>query len=172
VPEDARSTRPARLTRTGERLAGYVYGTIIVLSVIVASARTTSHGTGHIAALVLVTAVILWLAHVYAHALGDSVGREQHLSLGELADIAYHESSIVTAALPPVLVLFLGHLGVLADTTAIWLALGIGLAVLAAQGVRFARIERLGLLGTVAVVAVNLGLGVLLIALKLLVTHH
>jgi len=169
VTEDARA--PRQLTRAGERLAGYVYGTIIVLSVIVSSARTTSHGTGHIAALVLVTAVILWLAHVYAHALGHSVGRAEHLSFAELSDIAYHESSIVTAALPPVAALFLGALGVLSDKTAVWLALGIGLAVLAAQGVRFARIEKLGLLGTLAVVAVNLGLGVLLIGLKLLVTH-
>ena len=33
----------------------------------------------------------------------------------------------------------------------------------------FARVERLGPTGTIAVVAVNLGLGLLLVALKLLV---
>jgi len=156
----------------GERLAGYVYGTILVLSVIVAAARTTTHGTGHIAALVLVTTLVFWLAHVYAHALGFSVGRDQHLSLSELADIARHESSIATAALPPVAALLLAEVGVLSDKTAVWLAVGIGLAVLMVQGVRFARIERLGWLGTLVVVAINLGLGIILIGLKLLVTHQ
>jgi hypothetical protein len=49
--------------------------------------------------------------------------------------------------------------------------LGLGLAVLAAQGVAFARMERLGRLGTAIVVAVNLSLGLVLIALKVFVTH-
>jgi hypothetical protein len=39
------------------------------------------------------------------------------------------------------------------------------------QGVVFARVERLGWLGTAAVVATNVGLGVVLVALKLLVAH-
>jgi hypothetical protein len=43
--------------------------------------------------------------------------------------------------------------------------------VLAVQGIVFARAERLGPLGTLAVVTANLGLGVLLVALKLLVAH-
>jgi hypothetical protein len=40
------------------------------------------------------------------------------------------------------------------------------------QGVVFARVERLGWLGTTIVVAANLGLGLILVALKLVVTHH
>jgi len=156
----------------GTRLAGYVYGTILVLSVIVATARTTTHGTGHIAVLVLVTTLVFWLAHVYAHALGESVGSDRHLSLSELAEIARRESSIATAALPPVAALLLAEIGILSDKTAVWLAIGIGLAVLLLQGVRFARIERLGWLGTLVVVAINLGLGIVLIGLKLLVTHY
>jgi len=173
VTDDARTAaRPGRRTRMGARLAGYVYGTILVLSVIVATARTTTHGTGHIAALVLVTTLVFWLAHVYAHALGYSVGSDRHLSLSELAEIARQESSIATAALPPVAALLLAEIGILSDKTAVWLAIGIGLAVLLLQGVRFARIERLGWLGTLAVVAINLGLGIVLIGLKLLVTHY
>jgi hypothetical protein len=43
--------------------------------------------------------------------------------------------------------------------------------VLFAQGITFARIERLGLLGTLVVVALNLCLGLVLIALKLVVSH-
>jgi hypothetical protein len=118
-----------------------------------------------------VTSVVFWLAHVYAHALGGSVAREQHLTLAELRRVARHEAAIIEAALLPVGVLLLGAFGVISTTAAVWLALATGLAVLAAEGLLFARLERLGWLGTLAIVSVNLALGVALIGLKLLVTH-
>ena len=46
--------------------------------------------------------------------------------------------------LPPVVALLLGALGVLSPRAAVWAAFGLGLAVLAAQGLVFARVERLG----------------------------
>jgi len=156
---------------TGERLAGFIYGTIIVLSVIVAGSRAYPHESGHIAAVAAATCVVFWLAHVYAHSVGHSVGHEEHLSLREVRYIARRESSIVQAAVPPIVVLVLGAAGVLSAHVALWLAFILGLIVLALQGFVFARIERLGLLGTVAVIAVNLGLGVLLVGLKLAVSH-
>ena len=155
----------------GERLAGFIYGTIIVLVVVVAGARAYPHESGHIAALVLVTNVVLWLAHVYAHALGQAVGRDEHLSMDELRHIARREASIIEAAVPPVVALLLGAVGVLSAHAALWAAFGLGLAVLAVQGLTFARVERLRWPQTVAVVAINLGLGVLLVALKLAVSH-
>jgi hypothetical protein len=155
----------------GERLGGFIYGTILVLGVIVGSARAYPHGAGHIAAVVLVTVFVFWLAHVYAHSIGHSVAHDEHLSLAELGHIARREGSIVEAALPPVAALLLGTLGILSTHTAVWLAFGLGLAVLAAQGVTFARIEKLSGLAALVVVALNLGLGCLLIALKLFVSH-
>jgi hypothetical protein len=53
----------------------------------------------------------------------------------------------------------------------VWIAFGLGLAVLAAQGLLFSRFERLGAATTIGVVAANLGLGLLLVALKVLVAH-
>jgi hypothetical protein len=155
----------------GERLGGFIYGTIVALAVIVAGQRAYPHDAGHIAALVAASAVALWLAHVYAHGQAHSVARDEHLSLAELRYIARREGSIIEAALPPLAVLLLGALGVLSTKTAVWAAFGLGLAVLAAQGVTFARVERMGLLGTVVVVALNLSLGALLIGLKLALTH-
>jgi hypothetical protein len=155
----------------GERLAGFIYGTIVVLSVIVAGAKAYPHGPGHIAAIVLVTAVVFWLAHVYAHGVGHSVARDEHLSLAELRHIARREGSIVEAALPPVAALALGHFGVISTPASVWVAFGLGLAVLVAEGITFARVERLRLLGTLVVVALNLCLGLALIALKLVVSH-
>jgi hypothetical protein len=155
----------------GERLAGFIYGTIVVLGVIVGSARAYPHGPGHIAAVVLVTVVVFWLAHVYAHSIGHSVAHDEHLSLVELGHIARREGSLVEAALPPIGALLLGALGILSTQTAVWLAFGLGLAVLAAQGVTFARIEKLGGVASIVVVALNVGLGCLLVGLKLFVSH-
>ena len=155
----------------GERLAGFIYGTIVVLSVLVAGSRAYPHDAGRIAVLVVVTSTVFWLAHVYAHAVGHSVAHDEHLSLGELRYIARREFSIVEAALPPVVALALGHFGVISTHAAVWLAFGLGLGVLLAQGIVFARVERLQLLGTLVVVALNLGLGIMLIALKLVVSH-
>ena len=155
----------------GERLSGFIYGTIVVLSVIIAGAKAYPHGAGHIAAVVLVTTVVFWLAHVYAHAVGHSVAHDEHLSFAELRYIARREASIIEAALPPVAALALGHFGLISTHASIWLAFGLGLAVLLAQGVTFARVERLGALGTLVVVALNLSLALMLTALKLAVSH-
>jgi hypothetical protein len=165
-----RASRVGRATM-GERLGGFIYGTIVVLSVIVAGARAYPYDAGHIAGLVVATTVAFWLAHVYAHALGHSVARDQHLSFAELLYIARREASIMEAAVPPVVALLLGAFGVISTQLAVWAAFVLGLVVLAAQGVTVARVERLGRLGTLAVVAGNVSLGVLLVGLKLVVSH-
>jgi hypothetical protein len=155
----------------GERLGGFIYGTIIVLAVVLAGARAYPDGPGHVAVLVAVTAVVFWLAHVYAHTLAHSVAKGEHLSLAELRYIATREGSIVTSALPSVAALLLAAVGLISMRAAVWIAFGLGLGVLAAQGIIFARVERLGFLATLVVVTVNLGLGVVLVGLKLLVSH-
>jgi hypothetical protein len=155
----------------GERLGGFIYGTIIALSVLVAGTKAYPHDAGKIAALVAVSSVVFWLAHVYAHGLARTVAADEHLSLVELRRIARHEGSIVEAALPPLAALLLGAFGVLSTRAAVWVAFGIGLTVLVLQGITFARVERLGRLGTLAVVSANLALGTALVGLKLLVTH-
>ena len=155
----------------GERLGGFIYGTIVALSVIVGGARAYPDEPGHIAVLVVITTGVFWLAHVYSHSLGESVARDRRVSLDELLHIAHREGSIIEATVPPIAALLLGALGIFSEPTALWVAFASGLAVLGAQGLVFARIERLGPLATLAVVAVNLALGVALVGLKLFVSH-
>jgi hypothetical protein len=174
----AERTEPARSAATllsraalGRRLAGFIYGTIVVLSVIVAGARAFADDPGELVGVVVATSTIFWLAHVYAHALGDSLAGQARLTLAEVRQIARRELSIVEAALPPVAALSLGAVGVLSTQTALWCAVGLGLAVLGAQGLVFARLERLGWAGTLAVVTTNVAFGLLLAALKVVVSH-
>jgi len=155
----------------GRDVGGFVYGTIVVLSVIVAGARAFPHGPGHVAVLVAVTTTVFFLAHVYAHGLAFSIGHEVHLSFSELSGIARREAAIVGAGVLPEAVLVLGALGLWSEQVATWLAMGLGLVVLVVAGIVFARVERLRPLSALAVICSNLALGVVLVALKVFVTH-
>jgi hypothetical protein len=75
------------------------------------------------------------------------------------------------AVVPPSLALLLGAVGVLDESASIWLALAAGLVALALEGLRYARVERLGLAGTLLVVAANTALGLLVVVLKAEVLH-
>jgi hypothetical protein len=165
-------SRTRRRREEGERLGGYIYGEIVVLATIVAGAQAYKHGAGHIALLVLATTAVFWLAHLYADALAESIRRGEHLSWSELKEVAGRESSIIEAAVLPVLLLALGSLGILSVHLAVWLAFLAGLIVLVAEGLAFARMEKLGALATTVIVAANLAMGLLLVALKLGVSHH
>src|SRR6476659_3596417 len=163
----------ARLGRSelGERVGGFVYGTIVVLSVTVTGAKAFPHELEQVVVLVAVTTVIYWLAHVYAHGLAYGIGQDAHLSLAELARIARREASILEAGLPPTTALLLGALGLLSEQVAVWLAFGLGLAVLGTTGVVFARVERLPAARALLTVLANLALGLVLIGLNVFVVH-
>jgi hypothetical protein len=164
-------SRTRRRREEGARLGGYIYGEILVLATIVGGAQAFKHGAGHIAVLVLVTTTVFWLAHVYAHALAESIQRGQHLSWSELKTVAGRESSIIEAAAIPVLLLGLGSLGLYSVHLAVWLAFAAGLVVLVAEGLAFARMEKLGGLATTAIVTANLVMGLALVGLKLGISH-
>src|SRR5689334_27760 len=117
------------------------------------------------------TVVVLWIAHVYSAALEHSIHHDRRLRWHELTGVAVDELPIVLAGVVPGAMLVLAGLEVWKTSTAVWLALGSGLVVLAVQGFRYSRVERLGLTGTVVAVAVNLGLGLTIVALKAAVGH-
>ena len=75
------------------------------------------------------------------------------------------------AGVLPFLALALGAIGVLREDNAVWVALAVGLATLGAEGIRFARLEQLGLAGTVVATAANVALGLIVVALKVFVEH-
>ena len=138
---------------------------------LVTGAKAYPHDAWKIVLLLAVTAAVFWLAHVYSHSLAQVVARDEHLSLAELRRIGRHESSIIEAALPPLAAVLLGAFGLISTKAAVWVAYGLGLGVLMFSGLVFARVERLGWLATLVVVALNVALGVVLVALKLVVTH-
>jgi hypothetical protein len=123
-----------------------------------------------LAITVTAAVLVLWLAHVYAHTLGEAVaeGRDK---LYEMGSVARRELGIMLAAVLPVVALVLGAIGVFREVSAVWVALGVGLFTLGAEGVRFARLEGLGRAGTFAATGLNVALGLLVVALKVVVAH-
>ena len=117
------------------------------------------------------TVLVLWAAHVYAHALAESLEQGRRLDRAELGSVARRELSIPAAAVAPVAALALAGLGVLGDQTAVWLALGIGVLTLGVQGRRYAAVEQLDRAGTVTAVALNVFLGLVIVGLKALLAH-
>jgi len=114
---------------------------------------------------------VLWIAHLYAHGLSASIEHSRRLRRDELVAIVRRELGILLAAAAPTFALLLGASGVLAETAAVWLALGIGLVTLAVEGLRFARFERLALPGTLMAMGVNLALGIAIVVMKVEVAH-
>jgi len=155
----------------GGGLAGTIYGTIVVMAVIAAGSRGDATDPWRLAVFVAATVFALWVAHFYAHALSDSLATGRRLSRGELGMLARREASVPLAAVAPVGALTLGALEVVGVQSAIRLALGIGVATLAALGLRFARVERLGHMATLVAVAMNVALGLAIVALEVVLAH-
>jgi hypothetical protein len=171
VPEGGRSWSVARIVFGIEgRIASSVYGTVLVMATLAAASGAKGH-PWRLAGLVVGAVVTVWISHLYAHALAHSIERGRRVTRSDLADIAHREVGIVLAAVYPTAALVAGAVGLVSGRAAVWAAIGIGLAVLGTQGVRYARVERLSRVGTLVAVAANLSLGFIVVALKALVIH-
>jgi hypothetical protein len=83
-------------------IAGTVYGTIVVLSVVAAGAKTYEHQLWRLGSIAAISAVVLWVAHVYSDALGESLAVGRRITFSEILGIARREYAIVLAAVLPV----------------------------------------------------------------------
>jgi hypothetical protein len=154
----------------GRGIASTVYGTIVTMATLTA-AYATEKDPWRLAAIVASTALVLWVAHLYAHALSETIAQGARPGRRTLYAIARIEIGILFAAVAPVIALALGAGGVLREPAAIWLALSIGLVTLAVEGFRFARLEHFSLWRTLVATGVNLALGLLVVLLKVTVEH-
>lgn len=151
-------------------IAGTVYGTIVAMGAVVAGSHTEPDAW-RLAAAVAGAVLVLWIAHVYSHAIAETIATQHRLDRAELADVARREVWMALAGVGPVAALVLGGLGVFQERTAVWLALGLGLGTLFVAGVRYASVEHLGRLAMVEAVAINVSLGLAIVALKVALAH-
>ena len=111
-----------------ERIAGSVYGTIVVLTVLADGAGAYEHDLWKLDAIVLASVLVLWIPHTYAHGLAESLRLGRRLTRTELSAIVSRELAIPLAAVIPVVAIAIGALRAVEDSTAVWIAFAIGTA--------------------------------------------
>lgn len=160
--------RPLVARTRGSATEG-IYGLLLATTVIALARQHGSSDAGPVALAVLVTAVVFWLAHVYARVLGSGVSHASRPTRGEVARALREHGSLVEVVVPLVLVLSLGAIGVLPDRAAFVAATAIALVELAAAG-GYAAIKRgAGPAGTAVSGMIALGLGLVIVSLKVVV---
>src|SRR5215831_20373328 len=75
-------------TRGG--IASTVYGTVVVMATLTAAYASESN-PWKLAGVVITTAVVLWIAHLYAHGLSESISLDRRLTLQEGRTLARRE---------------------------------------------------------------------------------
>ena len=159
--------RPLVARTSGSATEG-VYGLILAISVIAVSRVHEPPDAGRAALTVLVTAVVFWLGHVYAHVLGVGVSAQSALTRAVFAHALRTHWSLVEVVVPLVLVLGLGAIGLIPDRAALVAATVVALVELAAAGGYAAIRGGAGPRGTVVSAAIALALGLVVVLLKIL----
>ena len=154
----------------GGSVASTVYGTVVIMATLTA-AYATEKDPWRLAILVASTALVLWLAHIYAHGLSESLARRRWLTSRMVWAVARREIGMLIAAAAPIAALLLGALGAVDESTAVFIAMTVGIVTLAAEGHRYARIENLGRLGTTLAITANVLMGSFVVLLKVVLAH-
>ena len=150
--------------------AGAIYGIVAYLAILVLLEEDHTDPTDAIAILVG-SAIVYWLAHVYAHAIAWSLDSNEPFSARELRPIARKEWPLLQAAVVPTIALVAGGIGLIRTQTAYWLAIGYGVAALIWWGLLIARKEGLSRRVTCVVVFANALFGLAIVLLKEFVNH-
>lgn len=148
-----------------------VYGTVLVLATLTAAYAAERHNPRSLVELVVTVVFVFWVAYVYAHALSESIETGERLSRSGVTAVAIRELGLILAAVVPILALMVGVFGLVPERTSVWLAIGLGLATLSVEGYRYARVADLGKLGTAAILAANLLLGLSVVLMKVALVH-
>ncbi|MBY8876348.1 hypothetical protein K7862_01670 [Streptomyces sp. PLK6-54] len=164
-PEGPEEAHPGRTD-----YAGAVYGSLLAASVVATAGAVGDFPRVQLIVLLLVTGVVFWVAHVYAHIAGERiVGRP--IDRREWRRVARHEWSIVEAAVLPAVAVAVSPLLTLGLPGTVWLALGVAIA----QQVTWATLGaiRAGASRRLAVGegVANLLLGLIIVAAKAALGH-
>jgi hypothetical protein len=149
--------------------SGGLYGTVLVLAVIIAVTKSGRAGSDIVLGGIVVTSFVFFVVHVYADTLASRVRYPDRSWLDLAGEHAHHEAPILEAPVLPAIPLLLGVAGVLERQTAAWAAIGMGLVGLFAWGVALGRALGYRSAGPVLFGLLNVALGGMMVGLKVLV---
>ena len=144
--------------------ASAVYGTILAASSLIASAG----GPGTVLLTVISTGVVFWLAHAHVALMRRVVRHGEHLDARKIRKALTEEWPLVQASLTPAAPMLLAVIGLIGETAAADLGILVCFIGLIAWGLVVARAARLSRFHTIIAVSINAGLGLLLVALKVI----
>ena len=141
-----------------------VYGTIVATAVIAAEASALADwGPWEFLGTLAVTVVVLWFAEIYSDVLGDTIDAP----LGTRIRLAANEhTAVLEAAVPLGIPLFLGGIGVLDETAAVYACLGVAVVALGIWGGLSARNRGGGSTEIMSAAVFSALIGVVIIILK------
>jgi hypothetical protein len=147
-----------------ENPSAAVFGTIAVGAVLAAedSLRETVAKT---VAATLIVLGLYWLAHTYAHLVGERFSGERSLSVGQLRGALAHEGGIIKGATIPIVVLVICWAGGIGLETAVTAGLWASAATLGCFEIVVAlrRRDRWPLVALEGLLGLALGAGLLLV---------
>jgi protein-S-isoprenylcysteine O-methyltransferase Ste14 len=169
--ETAAPKRDVRLSahRRAEQFAAAIYGTIVAAGVLAVSSAAADDGSDALetAVYMVATVVVLWLAHAWAHTLGDRAVSEHEAR--ELRQVLVHDLPLALSVLPALAALALASLFGASDERAIDAAIWVCAIVLGAAGAGIARREGASTLNVIGSAAGTAALGMVLVVLKAVV---
>ena len=83
------------------------------MATLVAGAPAFRDDLWHLLAIVVVTTLVFWAAHIYAHGLAESLQLGRRITGSELAQIAHRERAMGLSVVLPAAALVIGALGVI-----------------------------------------------------------
>jgi hypothetical protein len=146
--------------------ARFVYGTVVVGSLLAAESAQRETYLETVAAVVLAL-LVYWLAHSYAEFTARRLAGTARLTLSALGRSMAHEAPLLLGALLPLLALVASWIARAALTTAITAAIWTSVAMTATIEIVAALRAHLSAPAVVLQSAIGVLLGVLVIAIKL-----
>ncbi|MHC3469899.1 hypothetical protein ACYF6T_14395 [Streptomyces sp. 7R007] len=156
--------------RAASDYTGGVYGSLLAASVVVGAGTLGSFPRLELVLLLSLTGLVFWVAHVHAQLFGARLAH-QPLDRRTVLRVCREEWPIVKAAVPPAAAVAVSPLLGLDDQGAVWLALCVAVAGQIGWSVAAARRAGATWRPAASTAAVNLLLGLLIIAFKIFLKH-
>jgi hypothetical protein len=156
--------------RLAELVSAASYGSVLVLAAL-SVIGVSDVALGHGAELLAGVGIATWLAHIFAELLGDHARHPEPLQRGEVARALVDGSPILAASVLPAIVLGLGRLDLLSDTTARIVAIAVAVLQLLGIGAYVARVAPTPRAASWTFAAATGGIGVAVVALTVLLGH-
>jgi hypothetical protein len=172
VPDSSIVSGGAEPDARAQNYAGAVYGSLLAASVVAGTSPLQGTPTlSELVALLMITGLVFWLAHVYARLIGERVESGTPITRREIRRVAQHEWPLVESAIVPSVTACIAVLLGGSDLTAAWVALIT--AIIGQVGWAVVATVRSGAGMAIVVVSGigNLILGATLVALKVALTH-